>query len=59
MMKCILDRPRYSLEHNEHGRFYSIKEIKFLSNVLDLIIDQRFKWKKGVFFSITCQFKYF
>lgn len=52
MMKCVLDRPSYSLEHNEHGRFYSIKEIKFLSNVLDLIIDQRFKWKKGVFFSI-------
>jgi len=53
MIKCILDRPRYSLEHNEHnehGRFYSIKEIKFLSNVLDLIIDQRFKWKKGSIF---------
>jgi hypothetical protein len=51
-MKGIFDRPRYLLEETVGGRFYSIKEIKFLSNVLNLNIDQIFKWKKGVFLNI-------
>jgi len=52
MIKGIFDRPWYLLEENTGGRFYSIKEIKFLSNVLTLNIGQIFKWKRGVFLNI-------
>lgn len=52
MTNGIFDCPKYLLEETVGGRCCSIKEIKFLSNVLNLNIDQIFKWKGGVFLNI-------